>query len=83
MRFVRRSWVCTAREWKSTSRANFESPRMRSPGRYPTCATPTKGSMWCSHRDWTGMFSTSTSSSYASSFGKVVRSNSGTSSISA
>ena len=39
--------------------------------------------MWCSHSDCTGMSWTSTSSSYPSSFGNVVISNSGGVSISA
>ena len=46
-------------------------------------ATPTNGSMWCSHTDRTGMSSTSTSSSYPSVLGKVVNSKPPTVSISA
>lgn len=53
---------------------SFDSPMMRSPGRYPMCAIPTNGNMWCSHTDRTGRLREMTSSSYRSSLGKVVRS---------
>jgi hypothetical protein len=35
---VRRSFSWIRRAYKSTSRANFERPRMREPGRYAMCA---------------------------------------------
>jgi hypothetical protein len=43
--------------------ASVDSPRIRAPGRYATCATPWNGTRWCSHRDCTGMFRATTHSS--------------------
>ena len=37
---VSRSCTWKSRANNSTTRASFDSPRIRSPGRYPTCATP-------------------------------------------
>src|SRR5262252_5016403 len=69
---VRRSCVCGRAAKCSTRRASLDRPRMRSAGRYPTCATPENGSKWCSQTVRNGMARAITSSSYPSALSNVV-----------
>jgi hypothetical protein len=41
----------------------------------PDVSDPVEGRRWCMHRDWNGISRTTTSSSYPSSFGKLVKLN--------
>src|SRR5690606_19932815 len=62
---VIRSCAWGRRANTSTSRASLLRPVMRPStlGMYPTCATPWKGTRWCSHVEYTSMSLTSTISS--------------------